>query len=121
MERTTRVVIMRILAIPTLALGIIITSPFVHPVSAVMLSDFNNTVSDETAYNNMEYLMMRNLIIYAVGVVAHLLFVYGIIFYIKSGGKGTSAASAKRVILYAIISIVIILFLYAINNFIVSG
>ncbi len=99
---------------------IMITSMFSYPVSAITADDLNKTVSDEVAYNNMEFTLMINLTLYAVGFVACIMLAYGCISFVKSRDRGFFSPLA-RAIYYAIFSIFLVLISYAINNFVVAG
>ena len=64
---------------------------------------------------------ISNTLLYAIGIVAVVMLVYGGFRYIISGGDSKKVTDAKNTILYAIIGLIIALLSYAIINFVINA
>ncbi len=76
------------------------------PTSAPKLE---NTVTD-----------VINAILYAIGILAVVMVIFGGVQYTTSGGDQAKVTKAKNTILYGIIGLVIAVLAYAIVNFVIS-
>ncbi len=76
------------------------------PTSAPKLE---NTVTD-----------VINAILYAIGILAVVMVIFGGVQYTTSGGDQAKVTKAKNTILYGIIGLVIAILAYAIVNFVIS-
>ena len=70
---------------------------------------------------NGAFTRITNTILYAVGLIAVFMLVFGGLKYILSGGDSKKVDSAKNTILYAIIGLIIAVFAYAIVNFVIGA
>ncbi len=61
-----------------------------------------------------------NWMLYAVGIIAVIMLIWGGIMYATSGGDTTKVGNAKNTILYAIIGLLVSIFAFAIVQFVVN-
>lgn len=61
-----------------------------------------------------------DFMLFAIGVVAVIMIIYGAIQYTTSAGDSGKVASAKNTIIYAIVGLIVAILAYAIVNFVVS-
>ena len=66
------------------------------------------------------FLQITNTILYAVGIIAVIMLIWGGVRYIISGGDQQKVTDAKNTILYAILGLVVALLSYAIVNFVLN-
>ena len=62
-----------------------------------------------------------NIILYAVGVIAVVMMIFGGFQYITSSGDTAKVTKAKNTILYGIIGLVVAILAYAIVNFVITN
>ncbi len=62
-----------------------------------------------------------NIALYAVGLIAVFMLIWGGLRYILSGGDSKKITDAKNTILYAILGLIIAFFAYAIVNFVLNS
>ena len=62
-----------------------------------------------------------NIILYAIGIVAVIMIIFGGFQYITSSGDAAKVTKAKNTILYGIVGLVIAVLAYAIVNFVLNG
>ena len=74
----------------------------------------------ELVGENGIFLQITNTILYAVGIIAVVMLIWGGVRYIISGGDGKKVTDAKNTILYAILGLVVALLSYAIVNFVLN-
>ena len=74
----------------------------------------------ELVGENGIFLQITNIILYAVGIIAVVMLIWGGVRYIISGGDGKKVTDAKNTILYAILGLVVALLSYAIVNFVLN-
>ena len=70
---------------------------------------------------NGVFTKISNTLLYAIGIVAVVMLVYGGFRYIISGGDSKKVTDAKNTVLYAIIGLVIAFLAFAIVNFVISA
>ena len=61
-----------------------------------------------------------NFFLYAVGIAAVVMIIYGGYLYISSGGDAGKLAKAKNTILWAVIGLAVVVLSYAIVNFVIK-
>lgn len=59
-----------------------------------------------------------NFILWAVGIIAVVMLIWGGIRYMTSGGDSNKLTSAKNTIIYAVIGLIVAIFAYAIVAFV---
>ncbi len=62
-----------------------------------------------------------NIILYAVGIIAVVMMIFGGFQYITSAGDTAKVTKAKNTILYGIIGLVVAILAYAIVNFVITN
>lgn len=61
-----------------------------------------------------------NIMLFAVGILAVIMLIYGGIRYVLSGGDSGAVSSAKKTILYAVVGLIVAILAYAIVNFVIT-
>lgn len=61
-----------------------------------------------------------NIMLFAVGILAVIMLIWGGIRYILSGGDSGAVSSAKKTILYAVVGLIVAILAYAIVNFVIT-
>lgn len=61
-----------------------------------------------------------NFLLYAIGVIAVIMIIWGGIKYATSAGDSNKVTSAKNTILYAVIGLIVAIFAFAIVNFVLT-
>ena len=61
-----------------------------------------------------------NIMLFAVGILAVIILIWGGIRYILSGGDSGAVSSAKKTILYAVVGLIVAILAYAIVNFVIT-
>lgn len=61
-----------------------------------------------------------NIMLFAVGILAVIMIIWGGIRYVLSGGDSGAVSSAKKTILYAVVGLIVAILAYAIVNFIIT-
>ena len=61
-----------------------------------------------------------NFFLFAVGIAAVVMIIYGGYLYISSGGDAGKLAKAKNTILWAVIGLAVVVLSYAIVNFVIK-
>lgn len=74
-----------------------------------------NLVGQDGVFNKI-----TSTVLYAVGIVAVIMLIYGGLRYVMSGGDSKKVTDAKNTILYAIIGLIIAVLAYAIVNFVLG-
>lgn len=121
MKNTLKTVLAAALIVPVVALTI------TAPVGALGLREGMNTARHGSESEMPEEIStggasstvkaVVNFILWVVGIVAVLMFIWGGWKYITSSGDAGKLQSAKSTILYAAIGLVVVLFAYAIVSF----
>ena len=62
-----------------------------------------------------------NIILYAVGIIAVVMMIFGGFQYITSSGDTAKVTKAKNTILYGIVGLVVAILAYAIVNFVINN
>jgi lysylphosphatidylglycerol synthetase-like protein (DUF2156 family) len=128
MNKSIKVILAGILAVPMLALGISVVSTSVvfavecDPTS--IASGANCAKSDEQPSllfgDGSIFSVITNTALFLIGAVSVLMLIYGGIRYTLSAGDSAAVTAAKNTILYAIIGIIVALLAFAIVNFVIS-
>lgn len=61
-----------------------------------------------------------NIMLFAVGILAVIMLIWGGIRYVLSGGDSGAVSSAKKTILYAVVGLIVAILAYAIVNFVIT-
>lgn len=61
-----------------------------------------------------------NIMLFAVGILAVIMLIWGGIRYVLSGGDSDAVSSAKKTILYAVVGLIVAILAYAIVNFVIT-
>ena len=61
-----------------------------------------------------------NIMLFAVGILAVIMLIWGGIRYVLSGGDSGAVSSAKKTILYAVVGLIVAILAYAIVNFVIN-
>ncbi len=61
-----------------------------------------------------------NIMLFAVGILAVIMIIWGGIRYVLSGGDSGAVSSAKKTILYAVVGLIVAILAYAIVNFVIT-
>lgn len=61
-----------------------------------------------------------NIMLFAIGILAVIMIIWGGIRYVLSGGDSTAISAAKKTILYAVVGLVVAILAYAIVNFVIT-
>lgn len=61
-----------------------------------------------------------NIMLFAVGILAVIMLIWGGIRYVLSGGDSGAVSSAKKTILYAGVGLIVAILAYAIVNFVIT-
>ena len=61
-----------------------------------------------------------NIVLFAVGILAVIMLIWGCIRYVLSGGDSGAVSSAKKTILYAVVGLIVAILAYAIVNFVIT-
>ena len=61
-----------------------------------------------------------NIMLFAVGILADIMLIWGGIRYVLSGGDSGAVSSAKKTILYAVVGLIVAILAYAIVNFVIT-
>ena len=61
-----------------------------------------------------------NIMLFAVGILAVIMLIWGGIRYVLSGGDSGAVSSAKKTILYAVVGVIVAILAYAIVNFVIT-
>lgn len=61
-----------------------------------------------------------NIMLFAVGILAFIMLIWGGIRYVLSGGDSGAVSSAKKTILYAVVGLIVAILAYAIVNFVIT-
>lgn len=61
-----------------------------------------------------------NIMLFAIGVLAVIMIIWGGIRYVLSGGDSGAVSSAKKTILYAVVGLIVAILAYAIVNFVIT-
>lgn len=61
-----------------------------------------------------------NVMLFAVGILAVIMLIWGGIRYVLSGGDSGAVSSAKKTILYAVVGLIVAILAYAIVNFVIT-
>ena len=61
-----------------------------------------------------------NIMLFAIGILAVIMIIWGGIRYVLSGGDSGAVSSAKKTILYAVVSLIVTILAYAIVNFVIT-
>ena len=121
-----------ILLIPIVSFSVVLLSPIIEPVSAVVCSDGRTVASGaDCAYPDdtptclfgpgCAFTTIVNTALFLIGSIAVLMLIYGGIRYTISGGNEKSVTAAKNTILYAVVGIVIAVLAFAIVNFVITA
>jgi len=62
-----------------------------------------------------------NIMLFAVGILAVIMLIWGGIRYVLSGGDSGAVSSAKKTILYAVVGLIVAILAYAIVNFVITA
>jgi hypothetical protein len=78
--------------------------------------------AENTASVNVEgtVLSVVNWLLFAVGVIAVIMLIWGGIRYVISGGAADKVKDAKNTILYAIVGLIVAILGYALVNWVIS-
>lgn len=74
----------------------------------------------ELVGENGVFQQLTNTVLYAAGIIAVVMLIWGGVRYIISGGDQKKVTDAKNTILYAILGLVVALLSYAIVNFVLN-
>lgn len=61
-----------------------------------------------------------NIMLFAIGILAVIMIIWGGIRYVLSGGDSGAVSSAKKTILYAVVGLIVAILAYAIVNFVIT-
>lgn len=61
-----------------------------------------------------------NIMLFAVGILAVIMLIWGGIRYVLSGGDSGAVSSAKKTIIYAVVGLIVAILAYAIVNFVIT-
>lgn len=61
-----------------------------------------------------------NIMLFAIGILAVIMLIWGGIRYVLSGGDSGAVSSAKKTILYAVVGLIVAILAYAIVNFVIT-
>lgn len=61
-----------------------------------------------------------NIMLFAIGILAVIMIIWGGIRYVLSGGDSSAISAAKKTILYAVVGLVVAILAYAIVNFVIT-
>ena len=61
-----------------------------------------------------------NIMLFAVGILAVIMLIWGGIRYVLAGGDSGAVSSAKKTILYAVVGLIVAILAYAIVNFVIT-
>ena len=61
-----------------------------------------------------------NIMLFAVGILAVIMLIWGGIRYVLSGGDSGAVSSAKKTILSAVVGLIVAILAYAIVNFVIT-
>ena len=61
-----------------------------------------------------------NIMLFAVGILAVIMLIWGGIRYVLSGGDSGAVSSAKKTILYTVVGLIVAILAYAIVNFVIT-
>lgn len=75
-----------------------------------------NLVGADGVFNKI-----TSTVLYAVGIVAVIMLIYGGFRYVMSGGDSKKVTDAKNTILYAIIGLIVAVLAYAIVHFVLGA
>lgn len=113
-----------LLIVPTLAVGVSVLS------STNALADVSegvgggisstNTGNVPQALDGDEGMVKKvvNVMLYAIGIIAVVMIIFGGIKYSTSAGDSSKVTSAKNTLLYAVVGLVVAIFAYAIVNWV---
>ncbi|PID33193.1 hypothetical protein CR969_02120 [Candidatus Saccharibacteria bacterium] len=115
------IIVAGLLLVPVLAIGTVAT--FSGDVASAQITrGLEDTGQDSSGASVGPELIAQviNWMLYAVGVIAVIMLIWGGVMYSTSGGDSTKVTNAKNTILYAIIGLLVAIFAYAIVQFVVS-
>lgn len=113
-----------LLIVPVLALGAgLATSQSVEAqgLDEAMTTIEGSSASSAKGVDSDLVVTIINWMLFAIGIVAVIMLIYGGFLYATSAGDSNKVTNAKNTILYAIIGLVIAILAFAIVQFIVNS
>ena len=132
MKVTIKTTILGMLAVPLLALGVLVAAPSTAAAAPdascgtdVGISegiDCSKSDDQKASLTGDEgvFTIITNVLLFIIGAISVIMLIIGGIRYTVSGGDSSAVTSAKNTILYAIVGIVVALLAYAVVNFVVG-
>ena len=119
MKKTTKIILQAALGIAVVATLMTGRAMAFHVYDGVNAAKADGMPSELVGENGI-FLQITNTILYAVGIIAVVMLIWGGVRYIISGGDSKKVTDAKNTILYAILGLVVALLSYAIVNFVLN-
>lgn len=113
-----------LLVVPAAAVGSGLAAASVGAQASKQIQEGINAVGGRTDNASLNVtstvLAVVNWLLFAVGVIAVIMLIWGGIKYATSSGDSNKVTSAKNTIMYAIIGLAVAVLAFAIVNFVVS-
>lgn len=119
MKKTTKIILQAVLGIAVVATLMTGRAMAFNVYDGVNAAKADGMPSELVGENGI-FLQITNTILYAVGIIAVIMLIWGGVRYIISGGDSKKVTDAKNTILYAILGLVVALLSYAIVNFVLN-
>ena len=119
MKNTTKIILQAVLGIAVVATLMTGRAMAFNVYDGVNAAKADGMPSELVGENGI-FLQITNTILYAVGIIAVIMLIWGGVRYIISGGDSKKVTDAKNTILYAILGLVVALLSYAIVNFVLN-
>ena len=119
MKKTTKIILQAALGIAVVATLMTGRAMAFNVYDGVQAAKADGMPSELVGENGI-FLQITNTILYAVGIIAVVMLIWGGVRYIISGGDSKKVTDAKNTILYAILGLVVALLSYAIVNFVLN-
>ena len=119
MKKTTKIILQAVLGIAAVATLMTGRAMAFNVYDGVNAAKADGMPSELVGENGI-FLQITNTILYAVGIIAVIMLIWGGVRYIISGGDSKKVTDAKNTILYAILGLVVALLSYAIVNFVLN-
>ena len=119
MKKTIKIILQAVLGIAVVATLMTGRAMAFNVYDGVNAAKADGMPSELVGENGI-FLQITNTILYAVGIIAVIMLIWGGVRYIISGGDSKKVTDAKNTILYAILGLVVALLSYAIVNFVLN-